>query len=76
MYPARFGKADGVGHGSYAAKEKYSEHIHPNTKFIKSNHKRDAAIFNNPSKNWARQSYSIRSGDVLREFTSLLDKRR
>ncbi|WP_252107373.1 MULTISPECIES: DUF6270 domain-containing protein [unclassified Halomonas] len=73
MYPARFSKAVGIGHGSYAAKEKYLEHIHPKTHFIKSDRRRDASIFKKTNENWARQSYSIRSGDVLKEFKMILD---
>ncbi|GGW50429.1 hypothetical protein [Vreelandella hamiltonii] len=72
MYPARFGRAVGIGHGSYAAKEKYKEHIHPNTIVIKSDRKRDESIFKKASHNWARQSYSIRSGDVLLQFKKIL----
>lgn len=64
MYPARFGGSHGVGHGSYAAR--VSDHKHPNTTFIKSSKSRDEAFIKNKSNNWARQSYSIRSGDVAR----------
>lgn len=71
MYPARFGSARGVGHGSYAART--SDHRHPSTKIIRSSRSRDEAFVKNESNNWARQSYSIRSGDVVKLVMKELD---
>lgn len=73
MYPARFGKTIGIGHGSFKAKS--TEHFHPNTAIIRSNRADDMKLINK-SSNWARQDYSIDKSRIIKTMEHLEARRK